>query len=161
MIALKQIDPPALFKPEGIGEPVIGVRIMVSADVLSPCFFPAHNRIGGDLLLRLLKARIELAGVKVTEFCHGFELNRSAFMFTVSSASELAAAQQAVKDELEILGLLEFAQIAWYDTRELIWRVFRSATGRFDWVSEEELAVESVFIGAITEAVKKHNQQEK
>src|ERR1035441_4709837 len=109
MLASKQIDPPARFNRQGIGEPLIGVRIFVSRDALSPFLFPEHNRIGTQILCSLLQARMELAGIRVTEASQGFAFNVAAFMFTVS---KLVPAQEAIKAELEKLGLLAWVQIA-------------------------------------------------
>lgn len=139
MLTLKQTDPPAHFKPGSLGEPVVGVRIVIPNHALSAYLFAAQNRIGREILGRLLLARMELAGVMVTEFHGGFELNRAFYLITVS---ELAPALRAVKEELEKMGLAEFLQLAWRDPREEIWRVFFSRSGRFDSPSDEELSTE-------------------
>ena len=155
MLAIKQIDPPVQFKPEGIGEPVIGVRILILPDVVAPLFTPAHNRVGTKLLGRLLQARMELAGVHVTYVSRGFPLNWAFLMFGVS---ELAPAQQAVKEELEKLGLLEEAQIAWRDPREEVWRIFYSKSARFESPSDEELADERQLFEQILNAADKSKE---
>ena len=152
MLASKQIDPPAQFTPEGIGEPVIGVRIFVLRDALSPYLFPEHNRIGTEILCSLLQARMELAGVRVTETAYGFPFNEAVFMFTVS---KLVPALKAVKAELEKLGLQTYAQIAWSDPREEVWRVWHSKSGRYDLPSDEEFASNGKILDAFINAAKK------
>src|ERR1035441_5173985 len=123
MIASKQIDPPAQFKPQGIGELVIGVRIFVRRDALSPYFFPEHNRIGTEMLCSLLQARIELAGVRVTESAEGFPFNGAAFTFTVS---KLVPPLEGVKAGLKKPILLTEAQFPCPNPREDVWRVWHS-----------------------------------
>ena len=152
MTASKQIDPPAQFKPQGIGELVIGVRIFVRRDALSPYFFPEHNRIGTEMLCSLLQARIELAGVRVTQSAQGFPFNGAACTFTVS---KLVPALEAVKAEMEKLILLTEAQVAWLDPREDVWRVWHSKSGRYDPPSDEEFASNGKILDALTNAAKK------
>src|ERR1035441_9385958 len=105
MITIEQIRPPSQFKPEGIGEPVIGVRILVLPDALTPIIYPECNRTGTEMLCRLLQARMELAGVRVGETSRGLSLNRAYFVFAVS---ELTPAQESIKEVLEELGLLDW-----------------------------------------------------
>jgi len=157
MVTIKQIDPPAKFKPQGIGEPVIGVRILVLRDAGTPYFYPEHNRTGREMLCRLLEARMELSGVRVTEIAQGLELNRAYYIFTVS---EITPAQEVVREELAKLGMLDWAQIAWRDPREEIWRVLWSKSGRFDPPSDEELEIEIRFLDGMIEARKKFQQSE-
>jgi len=155
MLTLKQLEPPVQFRPEGIGEPLIGVRIIIMPEGFAPIFTPAHNRVGTKLLCRLLQARMELAGVHVTYGSCGFPLNRAYLMFGVS---ELAPAQQAVKEELEKLGLLEEAQIAWRDPREEIWRVLHSKSAHFESPSDEELADERQLSERLLNAAEKSKE---
>jgi hypothetical protein len=155
MFDCKQIEPPVQFKPEGIGEPIIGVRILVLPDPLNPIRLPKQNRIGTKILCRLLQARLELAGVMATGISYGLELNQAFCIFTVS---ELGPAQEAMKAELEELGLLPSAQIAWFDPREQAWRVLYSQSGRFDSPSDEEFAAERGFFAEIIAAIEKLQQ---
>src|ERR1035438_6188877 len=107
MITLKQIRAPSQFKPDGIGEPLIGVRILVFPDALTPIIYPECNRTGTEMLCRLLQARMELAGVRVTKPCRGLPFNRAFYMFRVSN---LTPAQESVKEVLKELGLLDWGQ---------------------------------------------------
>jgi len=100
---------------------------------------------------------MELAGVRTAEVSQSFPLNRAAYIFT---ASELAPAQEAIKAELQKLGLLDWAQIAWRDPREEVWRVWHSKSGRFESPSCEEFAVEGKFLDAVTSAAKGFRQSE-
>jgi len=100
---------------------------------------------------------MELAGVRTTEVSQGFPLNRAAYIFSVS---ELAPAHEAIKAELQKLGLLDWAQIAWRDPREEVWRVWHSKSGRFESPSCEELAAEGEFLDAVLGAAKKGQQSE-
>jgi hypothetical protein len=143
MQGCQQVQPPSKLNPQGIGEPVIGVRILREA---VSCFFPDGNRIGAEIMCRLLQVRMELAGVHVTEPMHGFQLNASYYQFTVS---ELATALKAIKEELEKLELVEWSQIAWRDPREDVWRASHSQSGRFDVPSDEEFAIERELLAEI------------
>ena len=155
MFTIKQIDPPVQFRSEGIGEPVIGVRILIAPGGTTPIVNPEHNRVGTQLLCRLLQARMELAGVHVTCASGAFPLNRAYIRFGVS---ELAPAQQAVKEELEKVQLLDSAQIAWHDPREVVWRVWYSKSARFESASDEELADERQLLEKILSAA--NNQKD-
>jgi len=146
MLAFKQINPPGQFKPDGIGEPVVGVRVFARRDALGYAVYQKHDRAGTNVLCSLLQARMELAGVRVTEISEGFPLNDAAFIFTVS---ELVPAQEAVKQELEKLGLLGWAQIGWHDPREGVWRLWHPKAGRFDSPSPEELSIEGKIFAAL------------
>ena len=150
MITIEQIRPPSQFKPEGIGEPVIGVRILVLPDALTPIIYPECNRTGTEMLCRLLQARMELAGVRVTEPFRGLPLNRAFYMFTVS---DLPPAQESIKEVLKELGLLDWGQIAWHDPREEVWRVWYSKSGRFESPSKEEFAGEKELFARIISAI--------
>jgi hypothetical protein len=158
MIASQQIAPPGQFSPQGIGEPVIGVRIMVSPDaVTTPYLYPENNRVGTEMLCRLLEARMELAGVRVTEPSHSLAFNWSAYAFTVS---ELGAALNAIKEELGKLGLLLQAHIAWRDPREEVWRVWHSKSNWFEMPSDEAFAAETKLRAAVIDAGKAILQSE-
>jgi hypothetical protein len=157
MVTLENIRPPGQFKPDGIGEPVIGVRILVLPDALTPISYPECNRTGTEMLSRLLQARMELAGVRVTQPFRGLPFNRAFYMFTVS---ELTPAQESIKEVLKELGLLDWGQIAWHDPREDVWRVSHSKSGRFEMPSAEELAGEREMFARIISAVEKSKGSE-
>jgi hypothetical protein len=147
MLDCQQIRPPAKFNPQGIGEFTIGVRILIPREAVSHAFFPDGNQIGTEIMCRLLQARMEQAGVHVTEPGFGLVLNSSFYMFIVS---ELAAAQEAIKKEMEKLRLLEWVQIAWRDPREDVWRDWYSKTSRFEVPSDEEFAADRALLDEIT-----------
>ena len=157
MLAIKQIAPPCQFNPQGIGQPVIGVRIVIVPDVVAPLFTPERNRVGTEILWRLLKSRMEQAGVRVTEVYRGFPLNQSFYMFSVS---ELTPALESIKEDLEKLGLLEWAHIVWLDPREDVWRIWYSKAAWFEPPSDEELAAEGQLFDSILSAAKKSKQSE-
>ena len=139
-----------------IGAPgVLGVRILPPRNALTNYVFPEHNRIGSEMLCRLLHARMDLAGVKATETYHGFALNRAFYMFAVS---EPCAALEAVKAELENLCLIEWAHIAWRDLQGDMWHVWHSNADGFKSPSDEEFADERGFLEATVNAAKKSQQ---
>ena len=152
MITSKQINPPAQFKPDGIGEPVIGVRILIQSELEVLSYYPAQNRIGTDMLCSLLVSRMEQAGVRVGEVLRGLEFNQSFYTFEVS---EITPAQESIKDELGKLVLLDSAQIAWYDSRECVWRVFHSKSGWFEAPSGRELDDYAKFLAELRSVLKR------
>jgi hypothetical protein len=155
MLASLQIPPGSQFVPQGIGEPLIAVRILIEDGVETLIFSGEQNRVGTEILCRLLQARMELAGLRVTAIYRGLPLNRAAFMFSVS---ELAPALECIKGELEKLRLLGSAQIAWHDPREDTWRVWHSQSGRFEFPADEELHAEQDFLAHVRSALEKLQQ---
>ena len=155
MFSLKHMEPPAQFSPQGIGEYVIGVRLLVLTEPGTQLLLPESNRTGTNILGRLLQARMEAAGVCVIKSLWSFDLNRSFYWFRVS---EIAAAQETVKKELAELRLLQWVQIAWYDPREGVWRACHSKTGRFEVPTEEELAADMEFISSVITALEQCQQ---
>jgi hypothetical protein len=157
MIASQQIAPPGQLNPDGIDEVFIGVRILLLPDALDAYVFPENNRIGTLLLCRLLEARMELAEVRVIQSSGSLEFNWSYYLFSVSKR---LPAMEAVKEELEKLGLLAGAQIAWRDPREEIFRVWYSKSGRFDVPTAAQSNADKKALDALTEAAKKPQQLE-
>jgi hypothetical protein len=155
MPTLKQLDPPAQFKADEIGEPVIGVRILVKPGLDTLILCGDRNRVGTEILCSLLQARMELAGIRVTGADRGFPLNRAAFRFGVS---KLVPALECIKSELEKQWLLSAAQIAWHDPRESTWRMWFPQSGRFELAAEDELAAERDFLASIASAMEKLQQ---
>lgn len=156
MLTAKEIDPPLQLKNGQMGEWSIGVRILIAPGLDTLVFGGGEqNRVGTEMLCRLLQARMELAGMRVTEVSRGLPLNRAAFMF---SASELAPALECIKGELEKLWLLRCAQIAWRDSREEVWRVWHSQSGRFEWPSDEQFEAEKDLLAYIRRALEKFQQ---
>jgi hypothetical protein len=157
MLASIEIRPPSQFNPQGIDEPVIGVRLYLLPDVITPYLSPKDNRFGTILLCRLLQARMELAGVRVAKATGTLEFNLSYYLFAVS---EIQPALVAVKAELEKLSLLPVAQIAWHDPREGVFRVWHSKSGRFDEPPSELEDAETRFLAALSNANKVLQQLE-
>jgi hypothetical protein len=155
MLASIQIRPPGQLNPQGIGELFIGVRIWVMPEAIAPYIAPKNNQIATMILYRLLQARMELAGMRVTSASGILEFNWSYYLFSVS---ELEPALEAIKAELEKLGLLAGAQIAWYDPRELVFRVWYSKSGRFDEPSSEVLNADAKLCAALRDAAKEFQQ---
>ena len=155
MPTVEEIDPPVQFKPAGIGEPVIGVRILVKPGLDTLLFSGEQNRVGTEILCRLLQARMELAGIRVTGIGRGLPLNRASFMFSVS---KLVPALESIKGELEKLWLLRAAQIAWHDPRENTWRTWFPQSGRFEWPSDAEFEAETDLLAYTRRALEKVQQ---
>lgn len=152
MLASIQIRPPRQFNPQGIEEPVIGVRLCVVPNAVTVYLHPPANHFGTVLLCRLLQARLELAGVRVASATGTLELNWSYYLFAVS---ELVPALEAIKAELEKLGLLPAAQIAWHDPREAVFRLWYPQAGRFDRPAGELWEAYDKFQEALRAAAKK------
>lgn len=140
-------------------EPVIGVRLSIPNDALHLSVFAFNNRWTTLLLWRLLRSRIEATGIPVTTSGCAFPFYRSFYRFEVVTAP--IAPLTAVRDELEGLSLLNFAQIALWDGRELVWRIFHPAEpGIFMGPTEEELGAESREIARDQEIIHKLDQQD-
>jgi hypothetical protein len=155
MLTVQEIQPPVQLSSNGIGEARIAVRILIDDRVDTLLYSGEPNRVGTEMLCRLLQARMELAGLRVTEVSRGFPFNRASFMFSVS---KLALALETIKGELEKLWLLGSAQIAWHDPREDTWRVWHSQSGRFEFPAGEELRAEKDFLAYVRSALEKFQQ---
>lgn len=139
MLTCEQIVLRIESKPEAAGKSVIMVRVLVSPNAATPYFLPEHNRSGTNLLRDLLQARMELAGVRVSDVFGMLQLNRSYYNFTVS---DLGPAEIAVKEELNKHGLLSWAQIISRGPGDPSFRVLHSKTGHFELPSREEAAAD-------------------
>jgi hypothetical protein len=157
MLALKEIGPPARSKSEDNGEQLLGVRIMIFPDAINCDLFPDKNRIGTAMLGRLLRSRIELAGPRVSQMGSVLEFNRSYYVLAVSA---IETALRATKEELQELGLLNYAQIAWLDSREGFFRLWHPKTGRFDKPSDQTLDSDRAMLDALTAALWAGRQSE-
>ena len=160
MLTSQHSGPPVTLNPQGIGEPKVGVRILLSPDLRCPLLNPEQNRIGREILCRLLQVRLEMAGVPANKVFEGLPLNEAFYLF---STPKLTPAMEAIKGELEKVGLLSSAQIAWLDPREGVWRVWHPQGGRFEMPSDEELAAErsmlAQLIGAVEKGLQSGNEQ--
>src|SRR5512135_1440134 len=111
MFTVKQMAPPAGWKFERTGEFTVGIRLCIVSNDISGYLHPEGNRIGTILLSRLLQAKMELGGARVSQAAGVFEFNYSYHLLGVS---ELQAGLQAAREALQECGLLEAAQIAWF-----------------------------------------------
>jgi hypothetical protein len=146
MNTLKDSNPP--ISAPGLGcaseDPVIGVRVLIPdsalpapiAATLAP-IFPVGSRWGTRILCRLLENRIGAAGIVVKESNYGLPFNSSFCLFTLAKRPA-GPALAVVKEELAVIGLLDWVQIAWRDHGELIWRLYCPESGIFAAPSEAE-----------------------
>lgn len=137
---------------------VIGVRLMVPDEPLLAPLLPDSNRWTSWLLCRLMRNRIEAADVTVQSVVYGFQLNRSSYRFIMAQRSP-GRALAAVREELAAVGLLAWAQIAWLDRDELIWRLYYPESGRFWLPSQQEFDAEARIINENAAAVQKLQQK--
>jgi hypothetical protein len=152
---LSETRPPGARNPSGVEELNVWVRLSIPSDPFCRVAFPPMNRIGTQLLSRLLQARMEAAGLLVTRPSLGMEFNSAVCAFTVS---ELQAALSAIKTELGGLGLLDWAQIAWDDPREGVFRIFHPESGTLVLPSEAERQSEADFIAKVYEQAKRSRE---
>ncbi len=135
-------------------DPIIAVRLAIPQNAILATLFPADNRWASRLLCRLLRNANELAGLTVKSSDYGFQLNRSFHLFTVVERP-VGAALAAVQEELAATGLLAWAQIAWRDQEELVWRMYCPKAGIFDNPSQEEFDAELRLVSEMQGAVQK------
>ena len=135
-------------------DPVISVRIAIPDNAILATLFPADNRWASRLLCRLLRNAIEANGLTVKSSDYGFQLNRSFYLFTVAERPA-GRALAAVQEELAATGLLAWAQIAWRDQEELVWRLYHPKSGIFDNPSPEEFDAEKRLVAEMQEVIRK------
>jgi hypothetical protein len=152
MNILKETQPPTSSNPSGVDELVVMVRIRIHTDPISWVFYPALNLIGAELLSRLLQAKMDAAGARVTKPSRSLEFNHSVYIYTVS---ELRPALAAVQSELMELNLLESAQVAWNDPREGVYRLVHPKSGEFQMPSEAERKAEADFMAVVNQMADK------
>jgi hypothetical protein len=146
-------------------EPVIGVRILIPesalpapiAAKLAP-ILPIGYRWGTWLLCRLLANRIGAAGIVVKESNYCFPFNSAFCLFTLAKRPA-GPALAVVREELAVIGLLDWAQIAWRDHSELIWRLYYPESGIFAAPSEAEREADARKITELLEAAQKLQQE--
>ena len=139
--------------------PRISARLAIPDSVMLAGLFPANNRWATGLLCRLLRIRIEAAGVTVKSADFAFQLNNSFFLFTVEKRPA-GPALAAVQEELAAVGLKAWAQIAWHDVNELVWRIYYPDSGIFLLPSPEEFEAESRLVSEQQEAIQKLQQRD-
>ena len=139
-------------------DPVISVRLAIPVNAIMAPLFPADNRWASRLLCRLLRNAIEASGLTVKSSDHAFQLNRSFYLFTVVERPA-GRALAAVQEELAATGLIAWAQIAWRDQEELVWRMYCPKAGIFDNPSQEEFDAESRLAAEMQEVIRKLEQR--
>ena len=139
--------------------PVISVRLAIPDSAPYTQLFPSNDRWGPRLLCRLLRNRIEAAGITVNSHDYAFPLNSSFYLFTVTQ-KPAGPALAAVQEELTATGLLAWAQIAWRDHEELVWRLYHPESGIFSVPSKEEFDAESRKVSEAEDAARKLEQSE-
>ena len=110
-------------------------------------------------MCRLLRHGIEAAGITVKSADYGFPFNRSFYLFTVVERPA-GPALAAVREELAATVVLAWAQVAWKDHDELIWRLYHPESGIFWAPSQAELEAESRFVSEMQDAVQKLQQRD-
>ena len=135
-------------------ESVISVRLVIPDSAILAPLFPRDNRWAPRLLCRLLRNRIEAADVTVKSFEFAFPFNGSFYLFTVVQRPA-GTALAAVREELAAVGVIAWAQIAWHDQDELVWRLYYPESGVFGWPAKEEFDAEFRVASEGQEAVQK------
>lgn len=135
-------------------EPIISVRLAIPDSPIMAPLFPSNNRWASGLLCRLLRNRIEGAGITVKKSDWAFPFNRSFYLFTVAE-KPAGRALAAVQEELAAVGLSAWAQIAWHDWNELIWRLYYPKSGIFAAPAPEEFEAEARVAFEGNEAMRK------
>jgi hypothetical protein len=102
----------------------------------------------------LLRKAIEAAGLTVKRSDGALQLNRSFYLFTVVERPA-GPALAAVQEELVATGLLAWAQIAWRDQEELVWRMYYPKAGIFDNPSQEEFDADLRLASEMQEVIQK------
>ena len=167
MNAIKDSTPPTLPAQKGDNQegPLIGVRLLLPEEPAALFGYPAFTHGVMQIMCHLLQARIEAAGCPVAVANSCLPFYRSLYIFELG-AKKRCIALKAVSAELADLKLLEWAQVAWDDVREGIWRLHYPKIGEFSMPSEAELATAQAQVAAVQaqvvkagEAIKKRLQR--
>ena len=156
MNTLKDTNPPTTEPaPQGAGEdnPVVAVRLSIPENAVTAPIFPSSNRWATMILSRLLRNRMEAAGIAVTNSYPAFPFNSSLYLFDLAQ-KPAGPALAVIRGEMEALGLLDHAQIAWRDHDELVWRLYYPKSGVFKAPSKEESEANSRLLMEAEEALK-------
>jgi hypothetical protein len=143
MTTIKDATPCEPAIDRGGEDPAIGVRILIPEIALFSEFYPTGSRWATQLLSRLLRSCIESTGVAVKGSYYTFPFGRATYLFRLVRRPA-GPALETLREELAGNRLLEFAQIAWRDYDELIWRLYHPASGVFSAPSQEEFASEKL-----------------
>ena len=139
-------------------ESVISVRLVIPDSAILAPLFPRDNRWAPRLLSRLLRNRIEAADVTVKTASYAFPFNISWYLFTVIQRPA-GTAMAAVREELAAVGVIGWAQIAWKDQDELVWRLYYPESGVFRAPAREEFDAELKLASEGQQAAKQLLQQ--
>ena len=94
----------------------------------------------------------------VKESVYSFPFNSAFYLFTLAKRPA-GPALALVMEELAVIGLLEWAQIAWRDHGELIWRLYYPESGVFAAPSKAEFEADARKLIETSEAVQKLQQE--
>jgi hypothetical protein len=122
---------------------------MIREAAATPALFPRNNRIGAELFAWLLRAKIEAAGVRVIAADFTLPFNESFYLFTLGSWP-VGPALAAVESEMATLGILGWAQIAWHDCNEGVFRLHHPKSGEFSVPTDSERAAEDELFRRMT-----------
>jgi hypothetical protein len=156
MNTIKDFKPPVTESgPQCAGEySAVEVRIMIPDGAVSAPLFPSGNRCATRILSRLLRTRIEAAGIAVNSSDYAFPLNSSWCRFRVVQRPA-APTLAIVRDELAALGLLAFAQVGWRDQNDGTLRLYYPKSGEFMATPKEELEADLRLVLEAEEANKR------
>ena len=116
---------------------VVLLRLSIEKHPLTELMWPSKNRVGMVLLADLLSARMEAAGITMSELpAYLGTLNHSFYSFTVSNP---LAAAEVIKSEVLKHGLDGFAYIAWWDPAEGFYRVVHPGGSQFPAITQAEI----------------------
>lgn len=155
MNTLKDFNPPVAEPSQCEDDcPLVGVRINIPETPATALLWPSNNSVATEILHRLLRTCIEAAGIAVKGSGRALPFNSSLYFFDLAKRPA-GPALVAVKAELEALGLLNFAQIAWRDHDEGIWRLYHPNLGVFRVPSSEEMGAYSRLLAETYESIKR------
>jgi len=120
-----QTNVPAAKCDFAAGEAILAVRMHLRPSPLTAQVFPEGNRIGTRMLCRLLLKRMEADCIRVIQCGASMPLNRASSLFVIANRQQLNQALEVTESELAELQILYYAQIAWYDFREGVYRVHK------------------------------------
>ena len=116
MNLLANVGPPAPPRTRDSGSVAIGLHVGIDA---CPVIWPPSNFSGAKLLLRLLNMSLASRGLLAGAGNCAGPLNDVVCLWFVS---DRAASLRVLRTELACCWLLPFAQFAWFDVAEGVWR---------------------------------------
>jgi hypothetical protein len=103
----------------------LAVRLWNPSFACTECTFPENNFIGAILLGKLLKERIEGAGVRCLSELGVGELNDGLVIMEIADRADLGTALESIKETLQVTlkqMLGPFTAVGWFCEAELVWR---------------------------------------